>query len=108
MRRIRLAPAYDIVSTVVYSESTRDMSLALGGEYSLDKITEKDFLIAAGDAGLGGKMALKRLNQMCRMFRPALEEAAEELYQAGYANVRKTAQAILERGGISRLSAGID
>ena len=108
MRRIRLAPAYDIVSTAVYSESTRDLSLALGGEYSLDKITEKDFLIAASDAGLGGKMALNRLNQMRRIFRPALEEATEELYRAGYANVRKTAQTILERGGIGRLSAGIE
>ena len=107
MRRIRLAPAYDIVSTAVYSESTRDLSLALGGEYSLDKITETDFLIAASDAGLGGKMALNRLNQMCRMFCTALEEATDELYQAGYVNVRKTAQAILERGGISRLSTGL-
>ena len=53
-------------------------------------------------------MALNRLNQMRRIFRPALEEATEELFRAGYANVRKTAQAILERGGISRLSDGIE
>lgn len=102
MRRIRLAPAYDIVSTVAYSESTRDMSLGIGGVYSIDKITEKDFRAAAEDTGIGGKMALKRLDQIRRAFCPALKEAVEELSGAGYTNLQKTADVILKRGGIGR------
>lgn len=35
---IRLAPAYDIVSTAVYESGTRDMSVSIAGKYNIDDI----------------------------------------------------------------------
>ena len=37
---IPLAPAYDIVSTAVYEQSTREMAFRVGDERLLDKITK--------------------------------------------------------------------
>lgn len=103
MKRIRLAPAYDLVSTTVYEQSTRNMAFGIGGALSLDEITVDHFRRAAKDAGLGDKMAIKRLELMRKRFRPALEEAKEELLAAGYSNARITAETILNNGGISKI-----
>ena len=40
---IRLAPLYDIVSTVYYPELSRDMAMKIGGEYSSEKVMPKNF-----------------------------------------------------------------
>lgn len=37
---IRLAPAYDMVSTMIYESSTENMSLGIGGIYDIRKITK--------------------------------------------------------------------
>ena len=102
MKRIRFAPAYDLVSTTVYEQSTRDMAFAIGRAYSLDEITEDNFRQAARDAGLGEKMALGRFARMRERFVPALREAAAELAEAGYTNAEQTAATILKRAGLGR------
>ena len=40
LRSIRLAPAYDLVSTTVYESSTREMSFYIGNALLIDEITE--------------------------------------------------------------------
>ena len=50
---IRLAPLYDIVSTVYYPELSRDMAMKIGGEYSSEKVTARNFEQLAEEAGLG-------------------------------------------------------
>ena len=102
MKRIRFAPAYNLVSTTVYEQSTRDMAFAIGRAYSLDEITEDNFRQAARDAGLGEKMALGRFARMRERFVPALREAAAELAEAGYTNAEQTAATILKRAGLGR------
>lgn len=42
-RTIRLAPAYDIVSTMIYEESTEQMAMAIDGELDIRKITKESF-----------------------------------------------------------------
>lgn len=64
MRSIRLAPAYDIVSTVVYESSTREMSMKIGKAMDIDDVTEKSFEQAASEAGLGKSLAMKRYNKI--------------------------------------------
>jgi serine/threonine-protein kinase HipA len=49
----RLAPLYDIVSTVYYPELSRDMAMKIGGEYASEKVTAINFEQLAEDAGLG-------------------------------------------------------
>ena len=92
---IRLAPAYDILSTAIYSSSTREMAFAIGGERSLDRITRQHFTRAARDCGLGERMALKRFDDMAAGFEKALSLTAEELRGRGFERALKLKERIL-------------
>ena len=103
LQSLRLAPAYDIVSTTVYEQSTRDMAFHIGGEISIDAISADSFRRAAGEVGLGERLAMRRFDTMCQQFRIALRQSAEELTTAGYPKAEEIQQRILQSGGISRL-----
>jgi len=51
--QIRLSPLYDVVSTVYYPELSQEMAMKIGGEYSSDKVTPKNFEQLAVEAALG-------------------------------------------------------
>lgn len=61
LKSIRLATAYDIVSTRIYKSSTENMSLSIGGVYNINEITRESFAKEAHRIGNGVKMAMKRL-----------------------------------------------
>ncbi len=98
-KAVRLAPAYDIVSTSVYEESTREMAFFIGDTLLLDDLTADSFRLAAREVGLGERMAMRRFQDMCGSFRPALHAAAEELAAEGFPNALTLEQRILESGG---------
>ena len=100
MRTVRLAPAYDILSTAIYRGSTRDMAIRIGGAYSLDDIDRSAVEKAAAEAGLGRGMALTCLEKMAQKLPQALAESAEELRQAGFWYAESLAERILNSGGI--------
>jgi serine/threonine-protein kinase HipA len=104
LRRVRLAPAYDLVSTAAYRQSTREMAFYIGGALLLDDVTEDAFRQAARDVGLGERMAMRRFDEMCRRFKPALHESAEELIAAGYNKAAELEARILQSGGIAKRS----
>ncbi len=106
LKSIRLAPAYDMISTTVYEQSTRDMAFSIGGAYSIDEISSDHFRKAAKEAGLGERMAMRRYEEMCHRFREALREAAGELVEAGYSKAGEMETRILQTGGISKVSQG--
>jgi serine/threonine-protein kinase HipA len=60
-RQTRLAPLYDLVSTVHYPELSPDMAMRIGNEYSSEKVSLKDFEQLAADAGLGKPLVRARL-----------------------------------------------
>ena len=97
---VRLAPAYDIVSTVIYKESTLDMAFSIGRAYAIDDITEASFRLAARDAGLGERMAMRRFDELRDRFRTALHLSAEELSDTGYPLAQRIERRILQAGGI--------
>ena len=101
-RSIRLAPAYDIISTVIYNESTRNMAFSIGGAYAIEEITETSFRLAAKDAGLGERIAMRRLEDLRNRFQAALHSSAEELAAAGYPLAEELEQRILREGGIRK------
>jgi serine/threonine-protein kinase HipA len=74
-QEIRLAPLYDVVSTSYYPELSRDMAMKIGGEYSSDKVTPKDFEQLAEEAGLA---------------KPIVRNRVPELAEAVVANLDKT------------------
>ena len=63
-QEIRLAPLYDIVSTVYYPELSRDMAMKIGGEYSSEKVTARNFEGLAEEAGLGKPLVRARVPEM--------------------------------------------
>jgi len=69
---IRLSPLYDIVSTVYYPELSRDMAMKIGGEYSSEKVTAKNFEQLAEEAGLGKPLVRARVPQMAERVIAAL------------------------------------
>ena len=100
LKTIRLAPAYDIVSTAVYKESTRDMAFHIGGVSSLDEITRDSFRLAASEAGIGERMAMRCFDVMAGKFRQALGESTKELADAGFGKAEEIEKRILKTGGI--------
>ena len=100
LRSIRLAPAYDIVSTAVYEQSTRDMAFSIGGVYSLEDIDADAFQRAAKEIGMSNRIAIQRFELLCRQFPIALELSAEALASEGYPKANEIKERILKAGGI--------
>jgi serine/threonine-protein kinase HipA len=63
-RDIRLAPLYDLVSTSHYPELSQNMAMKIGGEYSSDKVTAKDFEELAEEAGLAKPLVKNRVPEL--------------------------------------------
>ena len=97
---IRLAPVYDIVSTCVYENSSRDMAFSIGGEYELDKISRSSFEACAAQTGLGRRIAMSRFDDLCARFLPALDKAGEVLTDQGFRSIASIRERILTGGGI--------
>lgn len=94
---IRLAPAYDIISTVVYESSTRELSMKIGNAAVIDDVTAESFEQAASEIGLGISLAMKRYNMMLDGFESALREAAGELNGEGFVAATDLSGKILGR-----------
>lgn len=84
LKTVRLAPAYDILSTVIYTSSTRDMAFSIGNEYDIKKITRDSFRREAANIGLGEQMAMKRFDYLANAFLDALNKACDELLGKGF------------------------
>ena len=103
LRSVRLAPAYDLVSTTVYESSTREMAFSVGNAVLIDEITEHSFREAASEIHIGERFAIGRYNYICEHFREALREAADELMEAGFSKAGEIEEKILRTGGFARI-----
>jgi len=102
LKTVRLAPAYDIISTMIYDSSTEDMALSIGGVYNIREIYRTAFEKQAKEVGLGANMAMKRFDAMVKNFPKALLAASILLKSQGYNDVDEISQKIFANGGISR------
>ena len=69
----RLAPLYDLLSTVYhFHERSSRMAMKIGGEYESDKIYPRHFERLAEEAGLGKPMVLRRVLEVARLVVAAL------------------------------------
>lgn len=100
LKSVRLAPAYDIVSTMVYDSSTEDMAMSIGGIYNINDINRKAFEREALNVGLGKNMALKHFDKMVAGFCDAIDKASFTLMSQGFEYVDVIKQEILQKGGI--------
>ena len=100
LKSIRLAPAYDMISTMIYENSTEHMALYIGDVNRLTDITKDSFIAEAKKIGLGTKIATERMSQMIDGFEKALNEAQRELEDQGFGGTGELRDRILKNGGI--------
>ena len=96
IRSVRLAPAYDLVSTLVYKESTTDMSIAIAGELHWDKITKDTFVKANQEMGLSKKIIANEYERLASGFPSAIKETAEEMEAEGFVDTPLVARKVLD------------
>lgn len=72
-KNTRLAPLYDLVSTVYYPELTKKMAMKIGKEPESKKIMPEHFERLAEDAGLAKPMVRKRVPELAERTRAQLE-----------------------------------
>lgn len=101
LRAIRLAPAYDLVSTVIYRDVAESMSVAIDGHLDLHEISRASYGNAAAASGLGRAMVLRQFDALAERLEGALYAAVEELTSQGYPEAREMAEQILRKGGIA-------
>src|SRR5262245_22571038 len=63
-KEIRLAPLYDVISTIYYPELSTDMAMRIGRQYSSAKVTPRDFEQLAEDAGLAKPLVRRRVPEL--------------------------------------------
>lgn len=95
MEGISLAPAYDMISTVIYESATKDMSFNIGGIRNLDSIDEDSFKSLAAKVGIGEKIAMSNYHKVLDRFENAVKESVEELKEMGFVNAGDIAERIL-------------
>ena len=95
LKEIRLAPAYDIICTTVYENSTRKMSFNIGGKTDINDISESSFRELAASVGLGEKIAMDRFGKILNYFESSLRASAKELTDLGFIGAESMADKIL-------------
>ncbi|MBQ4416664.1 MAG: HipA domain-containing protein, partial [Butyrivibrio sp.] len=99
LRSKRLAPAYDIVSTIIYPESTRTSSMRIGEARDLGAVNRVSLLHAAEEARIGRRVTEEVTDRLMAQFGDALHDAAKELAQTGFPDARRMAEQIYTVSG---------
>ena len=90
----RLAPAYDIVSTIVYDTHSSEMAFSIGGVSEWSELDRSAFERAAAECGLNRKIFMKRFDEMYAAFDKVLHESAERMAEEGYSEALAIANTI--------------
>ncbi len=72
--QVRLAPLYDLLSTAYYPELSQKMAMKIGGEYSSEKVTPRDFEKLAEAAGLAKPLVRRRVPEVAQAILGALPQ----------------------------------
>lgn len=95
LRAIRLAPAYDIVSTIIYRNHTSNMAFQIGGVRDWYQIDRSCFKQAAQNLQLNSTIFMKRYDSLYNQFEKALLSAADQLEEEGCIGMHSLADQIL-------------
>ena len=77
--RPTLAPLYDLVSTAVYPELSRDFAMSIGGARRIGKVGRADFERLAADCGISAKLVCERLDLLAGRIVTEAESLVGEL-----------------------------
>jgi len=81
-----LAPAYDLLSTVVYPGLSRKMAMSIGGEYRADYIQPRHLNQMLEQAGLGPAAARQRIRALAAAAPAAAHQAHAALVEEGWSD----------------------
>ena len=96
LKAVRLAPAYDIVSTILYDTHSSEMAFSVGGQIEWKKIDRSCFEEACKECGLNKKLFMQLFDEKHALFRDALRRAAETVRDEGIEDALWMADRILE------------
>jgi serine/threonine-protein kinase HipA len=93
---VRLAPLYDVVNTSYYPELSKDMAMRIGGDYSSNKVTRKNFEQLAEEAGLAKPIVRNRVLELAETVRASLAnvETAHRVAETVATLIRKRCENI--------------
>ncbi len=97
---VRLAPAYDLVSTIIYPGVSREMAFAIGGKRVLAEIGRESFAEAAAECGIARNAALRILDGLVDGMEAAVRASAEALCEEGFLRAPEVCERVLEGGGV--------
>ncbi len=92
---IRLSPVYDVVSTTIYPKSSKQLAFRIGGEKDVRRVSKDDLALAADEAGIGRKAALRHADEMRAALEPALREQANLMCENGLPAAQEVCESIL-------------
>ena len=104
---VRLAPAYDLVSTTAYdgtfgSQLARGMGMRIGAHANIDRVTAEDFPLLASDLGTSAKRLRGAAAALAEALPAAADAAAAELAERAREDASELVGRI--RGGIESRS----
>ena len=104
---VRLAPAYDLVSTTVYdgtfgSQLARGMGMRIGAHSNIDRVAPEDFALLASDLGIAAKRLAGVTATLAEALAVAVDPAAAELQEKTREDVSELVARVRE--GIERRS----
>ncbi|MBR5680150.1 MAG: HipA domain-containing protein, partial [Clostridia bacterium] len=73
------APAYDLLSTMVYDSIAKRFAMSIGGETRMGAVTKGHFAELARRCDLNPKMVLSELSETAKALPQAARKLAEEL-----------------------------
>lgn len=79
LTNLTLAPAYDLVSTIIYPESTRNMAFSIAGERLIDNINRDSFIEQAKECKINPSLVDSWFDEVYRPFNNALLKTAVEI-----------------------------
>lgn len=92
-RTFSLAPAYDLVCTVCFTNLERQMAMRIGLHQNLDRITRDDFVLFGKDLGVAPRLVFQEGRKIADRLGDSLSDAASSLEKTQ----RKTAKRIVDR-----------
>ena len=103
MRKIRLAPAYDMISTVIYGSSTDALAFNVGGTRDINDIDRNSFIKLAATVGIGERIVLAEYDKLCNEFERSLYDTAYELKEQGFNGATKLVARIMNKGCVGKM-----
>lgn len=93
---VKLAPFYDVMSTLIYENVTRKMAFRINQKTNIDEITREDFKKESKLIDLDEEFALQAFDELQMNFKNALLQSEEELVANGFFQAKEIAERIIQ------------